>query len=128
MSDRMIWMVLKRSNRQLKGATLCRSDTEAIRIVVSDPDQTGATLRFVARPNPNPFESPPTIIKSGADFTIVVSDTGNLLQAEFVINPADTVAIAVRTTLTYDLERNINGNIQTLERGVFTVDPDIARN
>jgi len=121
-------MTLKRSNRQFKGVTIYRSDTEPVRIVVSDPDQTGATLRFIARPNPNPFEAPPTIIKSGADFTIAISDTGNLLQAEFTINPADTVAIAVKTTLTYDLERNVNGNIQTLERGFFTVSPDIARN
>jgi hypothetical protein len=128
-SDIQVRIWLTKTGEDLNGSTLMRSDNNPIRIIVIEPNQTGATLRLVCRRAIDyPFGAP-IIIKSGTDFTTSITPQGNTLVSNFSINTTDTIALSDRVVLRYDLEREGTVNDPTtLEQGQFTVIPDIATN
>lgn len=99
-----------------------RGDTLKLRVINIEPEQAGALLRFVAKNVKDQTVS--LITKSGTDF--VITTTGNVLQADFTIESAETAVLTEETTLIYDLERTLNGEVKTLQQATFLVVLDIA--
>jgi hypothetical protein len=110
----------------LNGSTIFRGDQETVRIKVVEPEQTGATLRFVARLFADHPNGSPQVIKSSLDFTISINGSGNVLLAEMKLLSSDTSHFQEKIQLIYDLERTIGSDITTLEQGVFALVPDVA--
>jgi len=125
-SPRLVSVILVKTMQPLSGSIIYRGDQEYVKIKVVEPEQTGATLRFVARLFLDHPNGSVQIIKSGLDFTINVNESGNVLLADMDLLSSDTSHFAEKVQLIYDLERTIGSDITTLERGVFTLDPDVA--
>lgn len=124
-----IW---KDTGEKVNGSSIKRSDTREALITVVDPNQTGATLRFVAKDKTLYPNGSPLIVKSGIDFIIDVTPAGNVLTARMIISKVDTTVFLEKIALFYELERSVanesNEQITTLEFGMLTVIPDIATN
>lgn len=127
-SPRLVSIVRSKTLEPLKNSLIFRGDQEPLQIKVVEPNQTGATFRFVARLFSEHPNGSIQILKSGNDFTTIINDSGNVALSSVVINSMDTEHFYNTTTLIYDLERTIGSDITTLEQGVFTIVPDVAIN
>ena len=125
-SPRLVSVILGKTMQPLNGSTIFRGDQEVVRIKVVEPEQLGATLRFVARLFVDHPNGSVQVIKSGLDFTTNINESGNVLLAEMKLLSSDTDHFLEKTRLIYDLERTIGSDITTLEQGVFALVPDVA--
>lgn len=127
-SPRLVSIVRSKTLEPLKNSLIFRGDQEPLQIKVVEPNQTGATFRFVARLSSEHPNGSIQILKSGNDFTTTINNSGNVVLSNIVINSVDTSHFHDMTILIYDLERTIGSDITTLEQGIFTIIPDVAIN
>ena len=127
-SPRLVSIVRSKTLEPLKNSLIFRGDQEPLQIKVVEPNQAGATFRFVARLSSEHPNGSIQILKSGNDFTTIINDSGNVVLSSVVINSIDTEHFYNTTLLVYDLERTIGSDITTLEQSIFTIIPDVAIN
>ena len=122
------------TNKPLNGAVVMRGDSIDLVVTHVEPRQAGATLRFSAMMQIDYPNGVSIIRKEPDDFDVVLTVDDRVLRASFSILPDETSYLLEQTVFRYDLQRSIPSEgsgpdkITTLEKGSFTVEPDITPN
>lgn len=106
----------------LNGRTLKRGDDYEVKLVVLAPDQTGATIQFVAKTDIADADAS-AFLKP----TVTTTITSELLTATFSISSAATESLAGGETFIYGWQRRIGTKTTTLLEGEFSIEADVVQ-
>jgi hypothetical protein len=114
------------NDKQLNNFTIKRGDDYECQLIIYEPNQTGASIQFLAKPSIDQPDSAAVFTKfSPTAVTIAVN--GDVLTATWSIPGEETIALEGGTKLIYGVQRVIDGKVKTIEEGSFSIEADVVR-
>lgn len=89
-------------------------------LVIQGADQTGATIKFVAKKDIKDPDAAAILTKSGTDMTTTIGT--NVLTSTFQISGADTENLNDGLLLVFGIQRTINGKDEMVVEGKMQIE------
>lgn len=114
------------NDEPLNNFKIKRGDDYECRLIIYQPNQTGASIQFVAKPSISDPDSAAIFTKFSPG-AVTVTITGDILTATWDITGEETIALEGGTRLIYGVQRAIAGKVKTIEEGAFSIEADVVR-